>query len=153
MFFAKVRWIGRVLEGAGIDNHSKAGRELTTSLVRFARHFKKMNHRGMGALSKPLDISPAEWALFAAIVAPGINEVVEYLSAALRTSAANATALLARTSNAALKLAQQEKPALLSKLFGNPDEALQGVRDLVRDNEQFVASQAAGSPERTHAHR
>lgn len=68
MFFARVRWVGRVLDGAGIDTSSKMRRELSSTLITFSKYCQEKNRRGDGASGVRLDFGPAEWALFAAIL-------------------------------------------------------------------------------------
>ena len=118
MFFARVRWVGRVLDGAGIDTNSKIGRELSTTLITFSKYCQEKNRRGDGAHGVRLDISPAEWALLAAILAPEEPKVTEQLSSVLGLSAVDASALVVRTRESALKLAKQKMPALLSTIAG-----------------------------------
>lgn len=118
MFFARVRWIGRVLDSAGIDIYSKTGRELSTTLIAFSKYCEEKNRRGEGASGVRFNIGPAEWAVLAAILAPEKSEVAAQLSAVLGLSIADASALVARTRVSALKLAEQEMPALLSTIAG-----------------------------------
>ena len=68
MFFARVRWVGRVLDGAGIDTNSKTGRELSTTLIKFSKYCQEKNRRGEGASDVRLDLGPAEWALLGALL-------------------------------------------------------------------------------------
>ena len=56
MFFARVRWVGRVLDGAGIDTNSKTGRELSTTLIKFSKYCQEKNRRGEGASDVRLDV-------------------------------------------------------------------------------------------------
>lgn len=119
VFFARVRWVGRILDGAGIDNHSKAGRELSTTLIAFSKECQEKNRRGDGANGVRLDIGPAEWALVAAIFAPEVPTVTARLSAVLGLSAIEISTLVARTRESALKLAEQKMPAILSTIAGN----------------------------------
>lgn len=118
MFFARVRWVGRVLDGAGIDTNSKTGRELSTTLITFSKYCEEKNRRGDGAQGVRFDIGPAEWALLGAILAPEEPKVTAQLSAVLGLSAIDASALVARTRESALKLAEQKMPALLSTIAG-----------------------------------
>ena len=118
MFFARVRWVGRVLDAANIDNHSKTGRELSTILIAFSEYCQEKNRLGDGARGVRLDIGPAEWAILAALMAPEEPEVTAQLSAVLGLSAIDASALVGRTRESALKLAEQKMPALLSTIAG-----------------------------------
>ena len=118
LLFAKARWIGRVLEGAGIDNYSKTGMELSTTLIKFSKFCHQMNQRGEGLLGMRLNLDPAEWALLGSILAPEEPRVVEHLSTSLRISQAEAMALVTRTSVAAMKVAEEDKPSLLPILRG-----------------------------------
>lgn len=119
MFFARVRWVGRILDGAGIDNHSKTGRELSTTLIAFSKECQEKNRRDEGANGMRLDVGPAEWALLAAIFAPEVPTVTAQLSATLGFPAIEISALVARTREAALKLAEQKMPTLLSTIAHN----------------------------------
>lgn len=118
MFFARVRWIGRVLDGAGIDTSSKTGRELSSTLITFSKYCQEKNRRGDGASGVRLNLGPAEWALLAAILAPVESKVTEHLSAALDHSDADVSTLLARVRKAALKLAKQRMPDVLATMTG-----------------------------------
>ncbi|MBI3596363.1 MAG: hypothetical protein HY203_04330 [Nitrospirae bacterium] len=118
MFFARVRWIGRVLDGAGIDTSSKTGRELSTTIISFSKYCQEKNRRGDGTNGMRLDLGPAEWALLAAILAPEESKITAQLSAALGLSHTDASALVTRTRESALKLAEQKMPALLATIAG-----------------------------------
>jgi hypothetical protein len=118
MFFARVRWIGRVLDGAGIDTNSKSGREISSTLITFSKYCQERNRRGDGASGVRLDLGPAEWALFAAILAPAESKVTEHLSAALGLSDVDASILVARVRKAALELAKKKKPGVLASITG-----------------------------------
>jgi hypothetical protein len=118
MFFARVRWIGRVLDGAGIDTNSKTGRELSSTLITFSKYCQEKNRRGDGASGVRLDLGPAEWALLAALLAPVEPKVTEHLSAALDLSDAEVSTLLARVRKAALELAKQKMPNVLPSITG-----------------------------------
>ena len=119
MFFARIRWIGRVLDAAGIDTASNTGKELTAALVKFSKYCQEMNRRGEGARRERLDVGPAEWALLAAMLAPEEASVSRHISGALGIPNAEASALIARTRKAALELAEKEKPGLLAILAGD----------------------------------
>ena len=82
MFFARVRWVGRVLDGAGIDTNSKTGRELSTALLKFSKYGQEKNRRGEGARGARLDLGPAEWAVLGAIFAPEDPRVAEHIAEA-----------------------------------------------------------------------
>jgi hypothetical protein len=112
MFFARVRWVGRVLDGASIEVHSKTGRALSTILITFSKYCQEKNRRGDGAMR--LDVGPAEWALLAAILAPDEPKVCAQVSALLGLTVIDISGLLARTRDSALKLAEQTMPRLLS---------------------------------------
>ena len=118
MFFARVRWVGRVLDGAGIDTNSKTGRELSTTLIMLSKYCQEKNRRGGGARGVRLNLGPAEWALLAAIFAPEEPKVTAQISAVLGLSDADASALLGRTRESALELAQRKMPDLLSSVAG-----------------------------------
>lgn len=118
MFFARVRWIGRVLEGAGIDTNSKTGRELSSTLITFSKYCQKKNRRGDGASGVRHDLGPAEWALLAAIVVSDEPKVTEHLSTALGLSIADISAILTRVQQAALELAKRSMPNILASMTG-----------------------------------
>jgi hypothetical protein len=118
MFFARVRWIGRVLDGAGIDTNSKTEREFSSTLITFSKYCQEKNRRGDGASGVRLDLGPAEWALLAALLAPVERKVNEHLSTALDLSDADVSTLLARVRKAALELAQQKMPNVLASMPG-----------------------------------
>ena len=113
MFFARVRWVGRVLDGAGIDTNSKTGRELSTALLKFSKYGQEKNRRGEGARGARLDLGPAEWAVLGAIFAPEDPRVAEHIAEVLALSESDAEALLARTRDSAIKLAERDLPNLL----------------------------------------
>ena len=69
MFFARARWVGRVLNGAGIDARSKTWMELSNMLTTFSKYCEEKNRRGHGAGPARPDLGPAEWVLFASIFA------------------------------------------------------------------------------------
>jgi hypothetical protein len=116
MFFARVRWVGRVLEGAGIETSSKTGRELSTTLIKFSKYCQEKNRRGEGARGVRLDLGPAEWALLGAIVAPEEPRVTDHVAEVLGLSQSDAVALVARTSESALQLAEREMPGFLPSM-------------------------------------
>ena len=116
MFFARVRWVGRVIDGAGIDTNSKTGRELSTALLKFSKYCQEKNRRGEGALGVRLNLGPAEWAVLGAIFAPEDPRVAEHVAEVLGRSESDAKALLARTRNSAIELADRNLPNLLSCL-------------------------------------
>lgn len=118
MFFARVRWIGRVLDGAGIDTNSKTGQELSSTLIKFSKHCQEKHRRGDGASGVRLDVGPAEWALLAAIFAPEESKVTEHLSSALGLSDVETSALVARAREAALELAKIKMPDVLASITG-----------------------------------
>ena len=118
MFFARIRWIGRVLDGAGIDTNSKTGRELSSTLITFSKICQEKNRRGDGASGVRLDLGPAEWALLAAILAPEESKVTEHLSSALGLSDVDASALVAKARKAALELAKTKMPDVLASITG-----------------------------------
>ena len=113
MFFARVRWGGRVLDGAGIDTNSKTGRELSTALLKFSKYCQEKNRRGEGARGARLDLGPAEWAVLGAIFAPEDPRVAEHIAEVLALSESDAEALLARTRDSAIELAERDLPNLL----------------------------------------
>lgn len=116
MFFARVRWVGRVLDGAGINTSSKTGRELSTTLIMFSKYCQDKNRRGGGATGVRLHLGPAEWAVMAAILAPVEPKVTAHVCAVLGLSDADASSLLAQTSQSARELAQRDMPDLLSSM-------------------------------------
>lgn len=116
MFLARVRWVGRVLDGAGIDTNSKTGRELTSTLVAFSKYCQEKNRRGDGAGGVRLNLSPAEWALLAAILAAVETRVTDQLSAALNLSEADVSTLLAKVRESSLALAKQKMPDVLASI-------------------------------------
>ena len=116
MFFARVRWVGRVLEGAGIDTNSKRGRELSTTLIKFSKYIQEKNRRGEGARGVRLDLGPADWALLGSIFAPEEPRVADHVSTALGISHSEAIALVTQAKESAVKLVEQEKPSLLPSL-------------------------------------
>jgi len=117
MFFARVRWIGRVLDGAGIDTNSKTGKELSSTLITFSKYCQEKNRRGDGAGKVRRDFGPAEWALMGAILAPVEPQVGRQLIGALGLTPAEATKLLSRVRASALELAEQWKPGLLTRVL------------------------------------
>lgn len=116
MFFARVRWIGRVLDGAGIDTYSKTGRELTSTFVELSKCYQEKNRRGDGASGIRLAIGPSGWALVAAMLAPVDSRVTEHLSEALGLSEDDTSTLLERVQKVALELAKQEIPDTLASM-------------------------------------
>ena len=116
MLFAKFRWIGKVLDGADIDRNSKIRRELSSTLITFSKNLKEKNRRGDGANRVRLDLSSAEWALFAAILAPVALEceITEHLSATLDLSDPDVSSILERVRHSALKLAKQKMPNIVA---------------------------------------
>ena len=93
MFFARVRWVGRVLDGAGIDTSSKTGRELSTALLKFSKYCQEKNRRrGEGACGVRLDLGPAEWAVLGAIFASEDPRVAEHIAEVLALSESDAAA-------------------------------------------------------------
>lgn len=116
MFFARVRWIGRVLDDARIANTSKVGVELTNTLVAFSKHCEEKNHRGDGADRKPLNLGPAEWAILGAIFAAEVSEARDRLSASLGISEEEASVLLATTRESALRIANETMPKVVALL-------------------------------------
>lgn len=116
MLFAKFRWTGKVLDGADIDRNSKIGRELSSTLITFSKYIQMKNRRGDGANRVRLDLSPAEWALLAAILAPTALEceITEHLSATLDLSDADVSSILERVRQSALKLAKQKMPNVVA---------------------------------------
>ena len=116
MFFARVRWVGRVVDGAGIDTNSKTGRELSTALLKFSKYCQEKNHRGEGARGVRLDLGSAEWAVLGAIFAPEDPRVAKHVAEVLCRSESDAKALLARTRNSAIEFAERNLPNLLSCL-------------------------------------
>ncbi len=119
MFFARVRWVGRVLDGAGIDTNSKTGRELSTTLIRFSKYCQEKNRRGEGASGARLELGPAEWALLGATFAPEERRVTDHVAEEFRLSHSDAVALVARTRDSALQLAKREMPGLLPSIDGD----------------------------------
>ena len=113
MFFARVRWVGRVLEGAGIDTNSRTGRELSTTLIWFSKYCQEKNRRGEGASGVRLDLGPAEWALLGAILAPEETRVTDRVAEVLGLSHSEVVALVDRIRESALQLAERELPGLL----------------------------------------
>ena len=113
MFFARVRWVGKVLHGAGIDTKSKTGRELSTTLIWFSKYCQEKNRRGEGASGVRLDLGPAEWALLGAILAPEEPRFTDRVAEVLGLSHSEVVALVARIRESALQLAERELPGLL----------------------------------------
>ena len=116
MLFAKFRWIGKVLDGADIDRNSKIGRELRSTLIPFSKYLQEKNRRGDGANRVRLDLSPAEWALLAGILAPVALEcgITKHLSATLDLSDADVSSILERVQQSAIKLAEQKMPNVVA---------------------------------------
>ena len=88
MFFARVRWGGRVLDGAGIDTDSQTGRELSNALLKFSKYCQEKNRR-----------------------------VAEHIAERLALSESDAEALLARTRDSAIELAERDRPNLLPSQY------------------------------------
>lgn len=122
MFFARVRWVGKVLDGAGIDTYSKTGRELSTTLVKFSKYCQEKHRRGEGASDVRLNLCPAEWALLGAIFAPEEPRVTNHVAEVLGLSHSEVAALVVRIRESALQLAERELPGLLPKFEGYPRE-------------------------------
>ena len=116
MFFARVRWVGRILDGAGIDTSSKTGRELSSTLITFSKYCQEKNRRGEGASGVRLDFGPPEWVLLAAILASVETKVTEHLSEALTLSDAEVSTILARVRKAALDLAKHKMPDIVASM-------------------------------------
>ena len=116
MFFARVRWVGRVLDGAGIDTSSKTGRELSTALLKFSKYCQEKNLRGEGAWGVRLDLGPAEWAVLGAIFASEDPRVAEHIAEVLALSESDADGFVAQTRNSAIELAERDLPNLLPTL-------------------------------------
>ena len=116
MFFARVRWVGRVLDGAGIDTSSNTGRELSTTLIKFSKYCQEKNRRGEGASDVPLDLGPAEWVLLGAIFAPEEPRVTDHVAEVLGLSHSEVVALVARIRESALQLAERELTGLLPSM-------------------------------------
>ena len=119
MFFARVRWVGRVLDGAGIDTYSKTGRELSTTLIKFSKYCQEKHRRGEGASDVRLDLGPAEWALLGAIFAPEEPRVTNHVGEVLGLSHSEVAALVVRIRESALRLAERELPGLLPTFEGS----------------------------------
>ena len=49
MFFARTRWMGRVLNGAGIDARTKTGMAVGPTIIEFSKYCQEKNRRGDGA--------------------------------------------------------------------------------------------------------
>jgi hypothetical protein len=118
MFFARVRWVGKVLDGAGIDTNSEPGRELSSVLITFSKICQEKNRCGDGAGGVHLDLGPAEWALFAAIFAPEEPRVTKHLTSTPGLSDVETSSLLARVRKAALELAKTKMPDVLATITG-----------------------------------
>lgn len=123
MFFARVRWVGRVLSGAGIDTNSKTGRELSSTLIKFSKYCQEMNRRGEGALGIRIGLGPAEWAVLGAVFAPEEPRVADRISQALGLSDSEAAAVLERAKESAIELAARDLPHLLPRLEAEAIEA------------------------------
>ena len=115
VFFARVRWVGRVLDGAGIATYSKTGRELSTALINFSKYCEEKNRRGDGASGVRLDVGPAGWALLGAIFAPD-SPLADGLEEVLGLPHSEVEVLLTRVRESAVQLAQREFPNLLATL-------------------------------------
>ena len=97
MFFARVRWVGRIIDGAGIGIRSKTGMQLSTTLIQFSKYIQKKNYRGDGAARVRLNMGPAAWAVLAGMLAPLESDLAARLALALGLSDAEAAVLLERT--------------------------------------------------------
>ena len=110
--FARARWVGRVLNGAGIDARSKTWMELSNILSMFSKHCQEKNRRGDGAGPARPDLGPAEWVLIASICASGESRVTDHAAKALGLSQPEVAALLDRIRESAIRLADRERPGL-----------------------------------------
>ena len=46
MFFARTRWMGRVLNGAGIDARTKTGVAVGSTIIEFSKYCQEKNREG-----------------------------------------------------------------------------------------------------------
>jgi hypothetical protein len=114
MFFARYRWAGKVVAGAGFDLNSKLGQELRSGLVIFSEYCQEKNRRGDGRIQ--LQLQAHEWAVLAGLLAPVELRFAEHLVKSLKMSDAQASKTLELIQTAAQSLAEKEIPELLRKV-------------------------------------
>lgn len=113
MLFARTRWVGRVLEEAGIEPGSETGRALYVVLLRFSKYCQRMNRAGRGANRTPLRLGPAGWGVAGAMMAPTEPSIADHLVEVLGMSHTEAVGLVEHIAVSALALAERDLPKVV----------------------------------------
>jgi len=122
----KERWINRIFDDAGIDRHavgpnSIPGWKLGLTLQTISKKFKERYHWKDDADGVSRELGPAECILLVAILAAGMPEIIDYLTAELRSRPdVDAAAYLASLRKPAFELARRELPDVLVSTTAGP---------------------------------